>query len=155
MDSFKPPEALSLQGNPSEIWRRWIQRFDLYLMASGNIEEDEKVQCAILLHVIGEEGLRTYNTFKFAIGEDPNKISALEKKVEDYVNPKKNTVFERYRFWECKQQEGETIDQFITELKTRAKSCEFGEQHDSMIRDGIVFSGRDTRLKERLLGESS
>ena len=64
-------------------------------------------------------------------------------------------MFERYRFWECKQQEGETIDQFITELTTRAKSCKFGEQHDSMIRDRIVFGVRGTRLKERLLRESS
>ena len=64
------------------------------------------------------------------------------------MNPRKNTVFERYRFWEYKQQEGETIDQFITELKTRAKSCEFGDRHDSMIRDRIVFGVSDTRLKE-------
>ena len=105
------------------------------LTASGKIKEDEKVQCAILLHVIGEEALEINNTFKFATGEDPNKISVLKKKFEDYVNPRKNTVFERYRFWEYKQQEGETIDQFITELKTRAKSCEFGDQHDLMIRD--------------------
>ena len=155
MDLFKPPEALSLQGNPSENWRRWIQRFGLYLTASGKVKEDEKVQCAILLHLIGEEALEIYNTFKFATGEDPNKISVLKKKFEDYVNQRKNTVFEIYRFWEWKQQEGETIEQFITELKTHAKSCEFGEQHDSMIRDRIVFGVRDTRLKERLLRESS
>lgn len=42
---------------------------------------------------------------------------------------------------------------FITKLKTHAKSCEFGDQHDSMIREQIVFG--DTRLKERLLRESS
>ena len=53
-------------------------------------------------------------------------------------------MFERYKFWECKQQEGETIDQFITELKTRAKSCEFGEQTESMIRDRLVFGVSDT-----------
>ena len=105
--------------------------------------------------MIGEEALEIYKTFKCATGEDPNKIFALKKKLEDYVNPRKNTVFERYRFWECKEQEGETIDHFITELRTRAKSCEFGEQHDSMIRDRIVFGVRDTQLKERLLRESS
>ena len=105
--------------------------------------------------MIGEEALEIYNTFKFATGEDPNKISVLKKKFEGYVNTRKNTVFERYQFWECKQQEGEAIDQFITELKTRAKSCEFGEQHDSMIRDRIVFGVRDTQLKERMLCESS
>ena len=105
--------------------------------------------------MIGEEALEIYNTFKFATGEDPNKVFVLKKKLEDYVNPRKNTVFERYRFWECKEQEGETIDHVITELRTRAKSCEFGEQHDSMIRDRIVFGVRDTQLKERLLRESS
>ena len=33
--------------------------------------------------------------------------------------------------------------------------CEFSEQHDSMIRDRIVFGVSDSRLKERLLRESS
>ena len=71
------------------------------------------------------------------------------------MNPRKNTVFERYKFWEYKQRDGETIGQFITELKTRAKSCEFGDQHDIMTRDRIVFGVSDTRLKERLFRESS
>jgi len=60
-----------------------------------------------------------------------------------------------HRFWENKQQEGEPIDQFVTKLKTRAKSCEFGDQHDTMLRDRIVFGVSDTQLKERLLRESS
>ena len=88
-------------------------------------------------------------------GEDPNKIAHLKKKFEDYFNSRKNTVFERYQFWECKQKHSESIDQFVTELKTRAKSCEFGDQQDSLIRDRIVFVVSVTRLKERLLRESS
>ena len=95
------------------------------MTALGKIEQDEKVQCAILLHTIGEEALEIDNTFRLATGEDRNKIADLKKKFEDYFNPRKNTVFERYKFWECKQQEGESINQFITELKARAKSCEF------------------------------
>ena len=153
METFKPPSALNLTGNLRENWRRWIQRFELFLTASGKVKETEKVQCAILLHLIGDEALEIYNTFTFGEGEDRDKLSVLKKKFEDYVNPRKNTVFERYKFWECKQQEGETIDQFITEFKTRAKSCEFGDQTDSMI-DRIVFGVSDIRLKERLLRES-
>ena len=105
--------------------------------------------------MIGEEANEIYNTFQFVTEEDRIKLDVLKSKFEEYVNPRKNTVFERYRFWEYNQQEGETIDQFITELKTRAKSCEFGDQHDSMIRDRIVFGVSDTRLKEQLLRESS
>ena len=90
------------------------------MTASGKVKETGKVQCAILLLLIGDEALEIYkyNTFTFGEGEDRDKLSVLKKKFEDYVNSRKNTVFERYKFWECKQQEGETIDQFITELKT-------------------------------------
>ena len=105
--------------------------------------------------MIGEEANELYNTFQFVTEEDRIKFDVLKSKFEEYVNPRKNTVFERYRFWEYKQQEGETIDQFITELKTRARSFEFDVQHDSMIRDRIVFGVSDTRLKERLLRETS
>jgi hypothetical protein len=157
METFKSPSALNLNGNFRENWRRWIQRFELFFTASGKGKETEKVLCAILLHLIGNEGLEIYNTFTFGEGEgeDRDKLSVLKKKFEDYVNPRKNTVFERYKFWQCKQQKDETIGQFITVLKIRAKSYEFGDQTDSMILDRIVFGVSDIRLKERLLRESS
>ena len=44
---FKPPPELSLHGNPSENWRRWRQRFALYLTAteteSDSKEDDIKI----------------------------------------------------------------------------------------------------------------
>ena len=154
MEAFKPPGALNLNGNLLENCRRWVQRFELFLTTSEKVKETENVQCAILLHLIGDEALEIYNTFTFSEDEDRDKLTVLKKKFEDYVNPRKNTVFERYKFWECKQQEGETIDQFITELKTRSRSCEFEDQTDSMIHDRIVFGVTDIRLKERLLRKS-
>ena len=33
----------------------------------------------------------------------------------------------------------------------KAKLCEFGDQEDLMIRDKVVFSVNDERVKERLL----
>ena len=51
-----------LEGNLSENWRGWVQRFDLYLTASGKIEENEKVQCAILLHTVKVKVKQPYLT---------------------------------------------------------------------------------------------
>ena len=70
MEAFKPPSALNLNGNLRENWRRWVQRFELFLTASGKVKETEKVQCAILLHLIGDEALEIYNTFTFSESED-------------------------------------------------------------------------------------
>ena len=55
MEAFKPSGALNLNGNLHENWRKWVQRFELFLIASEKVKESEKVQCAILLHLIGEE----------------------------------------------------------------------------------------------------
>ena len=98
MEFFKPLEALSLHGNLSDNWRWWVQRFDLNLKASGKLKEKEDVQCAILLNVISEEAMEIYNTFQFVTEEDRTKLDVLKSKFEEYVNSRKNTVFERYRF---------------------------------------------------------
>ena len=49
------------------------------------------------------------------------------------------------------QHDGETVDGFVTSLKTLADTCEFGELKDSLIRDRIILGIRDTGLKQRLL----
>ncbi|GAA6090112.1 uncharacterized protein LOC122831395 [Tachysurus ichikawai] len=44
MDRFKLPSPLVLTGNISENWRRWEQRFQIYMTASGAAEKEAKVQ---------------------------------------------------------------------------------------------------------------
>ena len=47
---------------------------------------------------------------------------------------------------------GKGFDEYLTELRTLAKACEFLE-NDNMIRDKIVFSMKEKGLQERLLRE--
>jgi len=72
-------------------------------------------------------------------------------KFREYCTPRKNEVFERYKFIELTQVIGEFIDSFAAALRLRAKDCGFGDQTESLIRDRIVFGCVDTRVKERLL----
>ena len=61
MDKLQPPGTLSFAGNVAENWRKWKQRFKVYLTVSGISDKDQKVQSATLLHVAGEEALEIYN----------------------------------------------------------------------------------------------
>lgn len=45
------------------------------------------------------------------------------------------------------------VSRFVTTLRTKAKSCHFGDQEESLIRDRIVIGCPDSRLQERLLRE--
>ena len=49
---------------------------------------------------------------------------------------------------------GIAVDRFITELRQKSKDCEFGRNEVDMIRDKVMLSINDTRLKERLLRDN-
>lgn len=153
MSQLQPPSSLSLQGNLAENWKIWIQKFELFYTASGVAEKTEKVQCATFLHIAGEEAIKVFNTFVFRDGEQ-DKIEVLKEKFQDYCEPRKNLPYIRHRFFTRAQGPTETIDAYVTDLKNKAKNCEFEQLHDSLIRDRIVCGIRDDRVRSRLLGEA-
>ena len=150
MDTLRPPNSLSFEGNVSENWRRWIQQFRLYLNATGRDRKPEKVQCSTLLTVAGEDAVEIYNTFTFSSGET-DKIEPLISKFQAYCIPKKNISFERHVFNTRNQRSDENVESCATDLRKLAKTCEFGELHDSLIRDRIVCGIYSDEVRARLL----
>jgi len=151
---FAPLSSLKLDStNLEQSWKFWSQKLVLYMTASGADQKPEATQLAIFLHLIGDEALQVYNTFTFASDEERNQLAVVRQKFQDYCQPRRNIVYERYQFWRQTQAPGENIDAFVTSLRLKAKSCDFGTQEDSMIRDRIVLGCPDPRLQERLLRE--
>ena len=73
------------------------------------------------------------------------------KWMEQYCEPPKNTIYERYLFFSRGQESGEPIDKYATVLRNMTDSCEFQDLKDSLIRDRIVFGIADNNVRERLL----
>ena len=48
------------------------------------------------------------------------------------------------------QQEGETVDEFITDLFRLVENCKYGDLQDELVRDRIVVGLRDSELSEKL-----
>ncbi|UYV79423.1 K02A2.6-like [Cordylochernes scorpioides] len=151
MDFVRPSE-LALHGNVAENWRMFKQRLMLYLEATEKATKPDKLKVAILLNFIGEEALEVFNTFHLKEDEAEN-FDLVINKFDDFCEPKKNVIFERFKFFSATQKDGESIDSFITELKGLSTSCEFESQKDSSIRDHIVYGIQDKALQERLLRE--
>ena len=84
---------------------------------------------------------------------DDQKVSKITERFDDYCNPQENVTWERHVFNTRNQQPSETIDQYITDLKTKAKSCEFGVLTDSLIKGRIVCGITDDQTRSRLLRE--
>ena len=150
MDSFHKPSALSFDRNTSENWRRFRHQYEIYLTASASEKKDDTVKIAILPNFAGEDATEVFNTFQFPEGDEKNLDKVLEQ-FKRYCNFRKNVLFERYQFWQITQKDSETVDQFVTRLKSKVKSCEY-ESVDDLVRDKFEFSIRDLAVtKERML----
>lgn len=132
------------------------------MTASGIDAKPGEIRSAIILNVAGEDVLEISNHFTYAPertlatgnivpAEDSSDPETLLLKLEQYCSPRKSEVYESYKFWTSPLLT--PIDHFVADLRTKAKSCNFGESTDRMIRDKIMFSITDTILKARLMRE--
>ncbi|GBO00870.1 hypothetical protein AVEN_226930-1 [Araneus ventricosus] len=150
MEGCHPPRGLNFNGNMADNWRRFKQLFEIYLIASGNEAKSSEVKVAILLNAAGEEAVEVFNTFNLS-AEDRKDFDKVVNHFEKFTTPKRIVVVERFIFNQRCQEEGETFDVFVMDLKKLVKSCEFGDQSDSVVRDRIVLGIGDASLQERML----
>ena len=150
---FSLPKELSFTGNLSKNWSKWKGEFGFYLTATESTSKPDAVKTSRLLTAIGEKGREVYYTFTFTDETEAMEYFTVLQKFDAYMSPKKNITYMRYRFFSCKQLEGQSIDDFATELKSRAQHCEFDTLRDSLIRHKLVVGVNSKKVQERLLRE--
>ena len=98
---FPPPEPSQLSiGNPSQNWERFKQKWSNYELATRVADKDDAIlQVSTFSTVIGDEALDVYNTFTLDSEEDKVKIDKGLEQFEEFSEPQKNTVYERYSFF--------------------------------------------------------
>ena len=149
MASFQFAHPEKFDFTKPEKWEKWFQRFERFRLASGLCEADEEVQVSTLIYSMGPEADDILSSLKISSG-DKNKWQPVKEALSKYFIPKRNVIFERAKFNQRKQEEGETADSFITALHVLADYCDYGALHDDLIRDRIVVGLRDRKLSEKL-----
>ena len=100
----------------------------------------------------------------YSMGEQPDDISTSSKlsssqlkqyhkvktKFDVHFVVRRNVIFQRAKFNRRRQEDGETVDTFITALHALAEHCDYGTLKDEMIRDRIVVGLQDSKLSEKL-----
>ena len=72
----------------------------------------------------------------------------------------KNILYERHDLWSMRQDDGESVDSYLTRLKLKVDYCEYDKTgwplavRNEMTRDKFVFGLIDDGLKECLLRET-
>lgn len=126
----------------------YLERMEQFFIVNA-IEEGMKVPMLITLI-----GPGTYNVLKNLLS--PAKpASKTFKELTDalmgYYVIKKSAVAGRYEFYNCKQKQGQTINEFMVEIKRKASFCDFGAFLNEALRDRLVCGINSDRLTKKLL----
>jgi len=75
--------------------------------------------------VIGDEALDIYNAFTWDSEDDKIKIHKVLEQFDNFCEPRKNTIYERYLFFSRGQESSESIDKYATVLRNMATILNF------------------------------
>ena len=122
----------------------------LFAMGTGVKNADQKK--ALLLHTAGFRDVQDiYFTLEEERGSDNyRKATATLNK---YFKQQANVPYERLCFRETSQLANESVEQFVTRLRQKAKTCEFGDANtvEEQIRDQVINKCLSHELRRRLL----
>ncbi|XP_045483761.1 uncharacterized protein K02A2.6-like [Harmonia axyridis] len=85
--------------------------------------------------------------------ENPNNMeyNDLIKEMKQHYNPEPLEIAENFRFLQRKQNEGESVQQYLTTLQRLATTCKFGDYLKKALRNQFMFGLRTQNIQSRLL----
>lgn len=124
--------------NAGSKWRKWINRFENFLVAS-NITNDVRKK-ALLLHYAGEDVFDIFESLKNAptslspdaqatsgrtTTQTGSRYSSARAMFDEYFSTLINTAFGVYPFRQAQEQSEDSLDAFRTRLRKLARGCGF------------------------------
>lgn len=156
-DELRGIKPFDCRGDSTSVgprWRRWRKSFQFYVDGRGITAAARRK--ALLLHCAGMEVQEIFETLTdpgVPEGEDDDVYKAALRTLDAYFTPQVNVPYERHIFRQMKQEEHETVDQFVVRLSNQAANCEFGGTKNEQIRDQIIDKCKSTELRRKLLGK--
>ena len=149
MASYQVSPPKSFNFSKPEEWPNWIRRFQRFRVASGLSGKSSENQVNTLVYTMGDAADDILASFGLTEEQSKTYDTVVEKFQGHFVK-KRNVIFERAKFNQRKQEEGESVDNFVTALYGLSEHCQYGGLRDEMIRDRIVVGLRDSSLSEKL-----
>ena len=138
--------------NGRESFESYEERIDFFFKANSIVDADK--QKAVFFTVCGEELYQLIRNL-VAPGKTVDKtFKEVIDLVREHLNPKPNVIIERYKFNSRVRKAGESISDFVADLRNLCRFCEYNAVVDEMIRDRLVCGINDVAIQRKLLSEA-
>lgn len=129
-------------------WSRWVKRLEV---AFRVFRVPAELKVHYLLHYMGAEA---YDTLcdKLAPAEPETQVyEDIVALMDQHFDPTPLEIAETFKFHSRKQQEGESVQEFIHALQKLSINCKFGAFLKSALRNQFVYGLHSKRIQSRLL----
>ncbi|KAJ1139149.1 hypothetical protein NDU88_005526 [Pleurodeles waltl] len=151
-----PPLFLDSPGKPCMKWKGWLCAFENYIVSIDGKGYSPERKKSLLFGLLGKAGQEVFDSLPVYMNAPGattplNEYQEAVKRLELQYAEECNIMVGRHKFALRKQEEGETIEEYIACLRVLAQDCEFAEMTDTYIRDQVVFYCYSKKVQERLL----
>ena len=135
-----------------EEWMHYVERMRHYFTAN-DVKSKEK-QLSIFLSVCGAHTYKLISSLVAPKKPGDCELDELLKLVSAHKNPQPSFIVQRYKFNSRIRKHGETISDYVAELRHIAEHCKYGTSLEDMLRDRLVCGVQDEKIQRRLLAET-
>ena len=141
MTTIRSLQGFCMESESITAYLEYVQLF----MRANSVEDCKKV--VVLLSVVGG---KTYNLLRSLLTPatpGDKSYKDIVKVLKEHFEPKPSIIVERFHFQQRTQVPGESVVDYVAELKCLATCCEFGDHLDS----GSVVTTRSLSIQSWIL----
>ena len=138
-------------------WRKWMLRFENRIKAMNLTDPERKL--ALLLDYAGDDVHDDYLTLTVppaAGGNNPPPGNGIYSRsvvaLNNHYAPQVQREYEIFSFRTAKQEENETLDQFVTRLRKLGATCDFANL-SAEIKSQVIQRCKSSRLRTKGLSD--
>ena len=113
-----------------EDWTQYAERLGHYLTANSIDKVDRK--SAVLLTTIGAKAYKLLRTLVSPEKPGDKTYDELVATMQQHHSPKPFPIVQRYRFNSRLRREGESVAQYLSQLRALSEFCDFGPSLDDI-----------------------
>lgn len=136
----------------SQNFESYLKRFELFVQAN-DIEEEKKL--AVFLTVIGTEAYELLKNLVVPAAPREKTYEEANRFLTEHYSPRSSLIAECCRFNKRTQHEGQSVENFIVELKHLSRKCNYGDFLQDALHDRLVAGVRNEETQRALFAEES
>ena len=152
-----PPLKISERMGRAKIWRNWKRQWDAFADLTDLSAKSASKQYNTLITTVGSEALEIIDALPYEEEAHREDLSKILELLGSWMTANQKVLYERYKFYQRTQQPGESAEDYIADLRTLVRTCQFVEDgkdfSDQMVRDRLVCGIRSETVCQRLLAK--